>query len=55
MLLAAQEAAASSAPWILDNVWIIPGLPALSFLLMYVTFGALALRAVFSRQSGMQA
>ncbi len=26
---------------------------ALSFLLMYVTFGALALRAVFSRQSGM--
>ena len=28
---------------------------ALSFLLMYVTFGALALRAVFSRQSGMQA
>ena len=28
---------------------------ALSFLLMYATFGALALRAVFSRQSGMQA
>ena len=28
---------------------------ALSFLLMYVTFGALALRAVLSRQSGMQA
>ena len=28
---------------------------ALSFLLMYATFGALALRAMFSRQSGMQA
>ncbi|MCY4326480.1 MAG: ABC transporter permease, partial [Rhodobacteraceae bacterium] len=28
---------------------------ALSFLLMYVTFGALALRAVISRQSGMPA
>ncbi|MCP5024700.1 MAG: NADH-quinone oxidoreductase subunit L [Actinomycetia bacterium] len=34
MLLAAQEAAASSVPWVLDNVWIIPGLPALSFLLI---------------------
>ncbi|MEM7058451.1 MAG: ABC transporter permease [Pseudomonadota bacterium] len=28
---------------------------ALSFLLMYVTFGALALRAIMSKQSGMQA
>ncbi|MCP3857065.1 MAG: NADH-quinone oxidoreductase subunit L [Actinomycetia bacterium] len=34
MLLAAQEAAAPSAPWILDNIWVIPALPTLSFLLI---------------------
>ena len=42
-LLLAAESAASSGPWMLRNAWLIPFVPAVSFVLLAAVIGAIVL------------